>query len=84
MELNEIRAKIQRGIPGAMVELTGENAHYRAVVVSEGFAGKSKVEQHRMVYATVREELASQEVHALALATFTPAEWERDQHKQER
>ena len=81
MELSEIRAKIQRGIPGATVEVAGEDAHYSTLVVSDAFEGKSKIEQHKMVYAALREEMASQAVHALALKTFTPTEWERDQTK---
>ena len=81
MEINEIRAKIQRGLPGATVEVAGEDAHYSTLVVSDVFEGKSRIEQHRMVYATLREEMANQAVHALALKTFTPAEWERDRTK---
>ena len=78
MEINEIRAKIQRNIPGAVVEVDGEDAHFSALVVSTVFEGKSKIEQHRMVYATLREEMATQAIHALALRTFTPTEWERN------
>ena len=78
MEPSEIRAKIERGIPGATVQVSGEGAHYNALVVSDVFEGKSRIEQHRMVYATLREEMATQAVHAVALKTFTPAQWERD------
>ena len=84
MEIGEIERRIEQGIPGATVEVTGEDAHYSALVVSPAFEGKSRVEQHLMVYATLREEMASQAVHALALRTLTPAEWERDRTKQGR
>ena len=81
MEPSEIREKIEQGIPGATVEVAGENAHYSTLVISAVFEGKSKIEQHRLVYATLREEMATQVVHALALKTFTPTEWERDRTK---
>ncbi len=83
MEIGEIRRKIEEGIPGSRADVAGEDAHYTAVVVAPAFEGKTRVEQHQMVYATLREEMTSQEVHALALRTLTPAEWERDRRQQE-
>ena len=84
LEISEIETRIEQGIPGARVEVTGEDAHYSALVVSPSFEGKSRVEQHRMVYATLREAMASQAVHALALRTLTPAQWERDRTREGR
>jgi len=57
--------------PDARVEvtdLTGTQDHYQAVVVTSAFAGKSRVEQHQMVYAALGD-LMKGEVHALALTT---------------
>jgi BolA protein len=51
---------------------TGES-HFRLLVVSSAFAGKSRIERHRMVNALIAEELAGR-VHALALRTFAPGE----------
>jgi len=51
---------------------TGES-HFRVLIVSEAFAGKSRVERHRMVNATLAEEVGKK-VHALALGTFAPGE----------
>lgn len=56
-----------RGSPG-----TGES-HFRILVVAEAFAGKSRVDRHRMVNALLADELAGR-VHALALKTFAPGE----------
>ncbi|MFN3868538.1 MAG: BolA family protein [Hyphomicrobiaceae bacterium] len=56
-----------RGSPG-----TGES-HFRILIVSDKFAGKSRVDRHRMVNALLAEELAGR-VHALALKTFAPGE----------
>lgn len=52
----------------------GSESHFKVVLVSEAFEGKSLVSQHRMVYSLLSEELENQ-VHALALHTFTPSTW---------
>ena len=78
METGEIERRIREAMPGARVEVTGEDAHFSAMVVASAFEGKSRVEQHQMIYALFREEMASEEVHALALRTCTPAEWEKE------
>jgi acid stress-induced BolA-like protein IbaG/YrbA len=74
LEPREIQTKIEQSIPGARVAVIGENDHFSAVVVAPSFEGKTRVEQHQMVYAAVREEMASQIIHALALKTWTPSE----------
>ncbi|TGK14708.1 BolA/IbaG family iron-sulfur metabolism protein [Leptospira fluminis] len=71
MTIEEIRNKIRSGLPGSEVEILDpykDGVHIKAVVKYSGFQGKSMVEQHRMVYDTLREEL-KEEVHALALET---------------
>lgn len=78
MAPSEIKLKIERGIPGAEAQVEGAEAHYSAVVVAAAFEGKSRVEQHQMIYALFRDEMANQTIHALALKTATPAERERD------
>ena len=55
---------------------TGSESHFKVVVVSAQFEGKNLVARHRQVYAIVAQELA-EHVHALALHTLTPAEWEK-------
>lgn len=52
----------------------GSESHFKVVLVSEAFEGKSLVSQHRMVYSLLSEELKDQ-VHALALHTYTPSTW---------
>ncbi len=69
---------IQTHLPGAEVQiqdLTGTGDHYQAVVVSEAFSGKSLVQQHQLVYQAVNTVMATEELHALALKTFTPQKW---------
>ncbi len=54
----------------------GSESHFKVVVVSERFEGQRKLARHRMVYGLVAEQLAGP-VHALALHTYTGAEWAR-------
>jgi acid stress-induced BolA-like protein IbaG/YrbA len=76
---SQVKAAIEAGIPGSIVQitdLTGGGDHYQAVVVSDLFAGKSLIQQHQLVYGTVRAEMASEAIHALALKTYTPETWQ--------
>jgi len=75
MPAEDIAALIKAGIPDAeveLVDLAGDNDHWKAVVVSEQFRGKLRVAQHQMVYAALGEKMGG-ELHALALETRVPA-----------
>lgn len=75
MEPDEIRRLIEGGLECTHVEVTGDGRHFNAVVVSEAFAGKPAIRRHRLVYATLGERFANDVLHALALRTYTPAQW---------
>lgn len=69
-----IEKLIKDGLPGARVtieDLRGDGDHYAAHVVSAAFKGKSRVQQHQMVYQALRGRMGS-ELHALALQTSAP------------
>lgn len=66
---DEIRKRIEEGIPGARVEVTGDGYKYEAVVISDQFSGLNTMKQHQMVYATVNELITSGKLHALSLKT---------------
>ena len=71
MDLKEIESLIKEGLPDAKVEiqdLAGDGNHYSATVISSQFAGKSKIEQHKMVYSSLKGKMGN-ELHALALTT---------------
>lgn len=75
MTAQELKLKIETLAPGTMaeiVDLTGTQDHWQATIVSPAFAGKSRIEQHRMVFDLLKAEVNSNEVHALTLKTFTP------------
>ena len=74
MNAETIRQLIEQGLPGARVEVQGEDGvHFEARVVYAQFAGKLPLARHRMVYATLGERMGG-EIHALALRTQTPEE----------
>ena len=65
---------IRFGMPGAAVEVRGEDGvHFEATVISDAFEGKSTLQRHRMVYATLGSAMGN-EIHALGLTTLTPGE----------
>ncbi len=72
----EIEDLIKQAIPDAQItieDLRGDGDHYAAYVVSSAFEGKSRVQQHQMVYQALRGRMGS-ELHALALQTSAPPE----------
>ena len=74
MNPGTIKQMIEAGLPGARVEVQGDDGvHFEARVVSEAFAGKLPLARHRLVYATLGERMGG-EIHALALKTLTPEE----------
>lgn len=77
MTADEIQRRIEASIAGARASVEGGDAHFSAVVIAGGFEGKTRIERHQMIYALFRDEMASQAIHALALKTSTPQEWER-------
>ncbi len=76
MQVQDIQQMIEQGLPGAQVQVSGDGRHFEATVVSTDFAGKSMLEQHRMVYATLGEKMGG-DIHALSMKTYTPEQWER-------
>ena len=70
----ELKQRIEAAIPDARAEvedLTGGGDHFRATVIAETFAGRSRLEQHRMVYGIFGDEVGGP-IHALSIKTETP------------
>lgn len=75
-----IRQRIGTALPGSQVEVqdtTGTGDHFEARVVSPAFSGKSMLEQHKLVYAPLEDLLKTGELHALALKTYSPEQWQK-------
>ncbi len=76
MNPSEIESLIKASIPDAQVtieDLRGDGDHYAAYIVSDSFKGKSRVQQHQMVYQALQGRMGN-ELHALALQTSAPAD----------
>lgn len=71
----EIKQRIEAAIPGARAEVedwTGGGDHFKATVTAAAFAGRSRIEQHRLVYDVFGTEIGGP-IHALSLKTQSPA-----------
>ncbi|NET57527.1 MAG: BolA/IbaG family iron-sulfur metabolism protein [Symploca sp. SIO2E6] len=73
----QVEEMIKTELPDAqvMVQDLGGGDHLQAIVISSEFEGKTLVKQHQLVYAAVQEAMATEEIHALALKTYTPEAW---------
>ena len=69
-----VKQGIESGLACEHVEVVGDGQHFQALVVCGGFAGKSRVQRHQMVYAALGERMR-EEIHALSMRTLTPEEW---------
>ena len=75
MENEQVEALIKAGIPDAEVKVTGDGRHFEVEVVSPAFEGKSLIQRHRLVMDAVKEQVASDELHALSIRSAkTPDE----------
>lgn len=80
MSPDEIKSALEKALPGSTIavqDLTGGGDHFQVVVVSSSFEGKGLVDQHQMVYGALKGSLGSERIHALALKTYTPEQWQR-------
>ena len=71
MNLSEIENLVKKAIPDAVIDiqdLAGDNNHYSATIISSLFKGKSKIEQHKIVYNALKGKMGN-ELHALAIKT---------------
>lgn len=79
VRLDELKADIERGFAGAEIYVSGDGRHFQVIVVSDEFDGKTMVQQHRLVYATLGDKVGN-DIHALSVNTYTRRQWQ--QHKQ--
>lgn len=70
----QVRQYIEQGMACQHVECSGDGHHFEAVIVSDLFRGKRKVQQHQIVYQALGERMR-EEIHALSMQTLTPEEW---------
>ncbi|MHB1513487.1 MAG: BolA family protein [Acidiferrobacter sp.] len=67
----QIKDLIEAGLPGAQARVSGDGHHFEAIVVSQAFQGKSRIQQHQLVYGTLGDRMREQ-IHALSIKTELP------------
>ena len=75
MTAEQLQTLIATGLPCTHIALEGDGRHWYATIVSDAFEGKRLIARHQQVYATLGTRMQTDEVHALSMKTFTPAEW---------
>jgi acid stress-induced BolA-like protein IbaG/YrbA len=76
---DDVKTYIQQGLDCEHVEVVGDGQHFEALIVSAAFRGKSRVQQHQLVYRALGERMR-EEIHALSMQTFTPEDWKAAGH----
>ena len=71
-----IYQSINEGMATAYLNVDGDGQHFDAVIVSEAFIGKNRIQRHQLVYQTLGDRMRS-EIHALSIKTFSTEEWEK-------
>lgn len=70
----DIHGYIAQGLACEELRVVGDGHHFEALIVSQAFAGKSRVQRHQMVYAVLGDRMRA-EIHALSMKTLTPEEF---------
>ena len=80
MTAEDLKSLISTALACEHIELDGDGRHWFATIVSPEFEGKRAIQRHQRVYAALGTRLQNDEVHALSMRTFTPAEWAAEPH----
>ena len=70
----DVKSYIAEKLACQHVEVVGDGHHFEAVIVSEAFRGKSRVQRHQLVYGALGDRMR-EEIHALSMQTLTPEDW---------
>ena len=69
----DIKEWIEQNLAESEVEISGDGRHFDAVIVCAGFSGKTRIQQHQMVYAALGDRMKD-DIHALSMRTMTPGD----------
>jgi len=69
----QVQSYIENGMQCSQVRVLGDGEHFEALIVSEAFRGKNRVQRHQLVYAALGERMRGK-IHALSMRTLTPEE----------
>ena len=74
----DVKRYIEEYLQCQHLEVIGDGQHFEAVIVSEAFRGKSRVQRHQLVYQALGDRMR-EEIHALSMQTLTPEDWAKRQ-----
>lgn len=83
MNADTLKQIISEQLDCTLIELEGDGRHWFATIVSPDFEGLRPIARHQRVYATLGQRIQTDEVHALSMKTYTPAEWQQRQQSSE-
>ena len=75
MTAEQLKQLISSGLACDFITVDGDGRHWFATIVSPEFEGKRSIARHQRVYATLGSKMKTDQVHALSMKTFSPAEW---------
>jgi acid stress-induced BolA-like protein IbaG/YrbA len=73
----QVKSYIEQGLACELVRVAGDGHHFEAIIVSAAFRGKSKVQQHQLVYRALGDRMR-EEIHALSMQTYAPEDWKQN------
>lgn len=73
---SDVKALLESRIEGCEFRIQGEGCNFQVVAIGDVFEGLSPVKRQQLIYGALSEEIASGELHALSLKTYTPAQWQ--------
>ncbi len=80
MNSDQVRGTLMAQFPDAQVEVEGSDGKFRLTLISDRFAGLSRVKRQQLVYAAIGQAIADGSVHAVTMTTLTPEEWHVSGH----
>lgn len=76
MTPEKIKESISQGMSCVDVQVAGDGRHFEAIIVSEEFAGRNRLQRQQRVYQVLGDSMRDEKIHALTMKTFTPQEWQ--------
>jgi acid stress-induced BolA-like protein IbaG/YrbA len=80
MDIETIKEKIESELTLQECIVKGESGTFQVIAVSDMFEGMSRVKKQQTIYALLKEEIASNAIHALTIKALTPDEWQKQKH----
>ena len=80
MNIDIIKEKLEQALTLDECIVKGENGNFQVIAVATLFDNLTRVKKQQLIYAPLKEDIASNAIHALTIKTFTPDEWQKQKH----